>query len=161
MDPGESRACTAKERNILRLLKLIGCDNGKIGTYAKLVKDRNDTAHSNGNIFYSTQAALESKVREILRVVDEIQCHSKPIIECCYREFLRQNHDPEEREYYYDADQIREVLIHDNYLSQEDIDICLAYDLASLTGHEEYAGIRQLHDALIAEYETDDGRGAS
>lgn len=43
------------ERSILRLLKLIGCDNAKIGTYAKLVDDRNDTAHSNGNIFFSTQ----------------------------------------------------------------------------------------------------------
>jgi hypothetical protein len=39
------------ERTILRFLKLIACDNSKIGTYAKLVDDRNDTAHPNGNIF--------------------------------------------------------------------------------------------------------------
>lgn len=150
---------TVNESRILRLLKLIGCDNGKIGTYAKLVKDRNETAHSNGNIFYSTEAALDTKITEILRVVDEIQSHSKPVIECGYREFLLGNYDPEEREYTDATDQIREVLIHDNYLSQKDIDICLASDLASLAGHEQYAGIRQLHDALIAGYETDDGRG--
>jgi hypothetical protein len=36
---------TVNERSILRFLKLIACDNGKIGTYAKLVDDRNDTAH--------------------------------------------------------------------------------------------------------------------
>jgi hypothetical protein len=42
------------ERSILRLLKLIACDNGKIGTYVKLVDDRNDTAHPNGSIFFST-----------------------------------------------------------------------------------------------------------
>jgi hypothetical protein len=48
---------TVNARNILRLLKLIACDNGKIGTYAKLVDDRNDSAHPNGNIFFSTQAA--------------------------------------------------------------------------------------------------------
>ncbi|MBT9149643.1 MAG: hypothetical protein DDT28_01078 [Dehalococcoidia bacterium] len=48
-----------------------------------------------------------------------------------------------------------------NYLSQKDIDICLACDLASLAGHKQYASIRQLHDALIAGYETDDGRGPS
>ncbi len=35
---------TVNERSILRLLKLIACDNGKIGTYAKLVDDRNETA---------------------------------------------------------------------------------------------------------------------
>jgi hypothetical protein len=51
-----------KERTILRFLKLIASDNGKIGTYAKLVDDRNDTAHPNGNIFFSTQAALDFKI---------------------------------------------------------------------------------------------------
>ena len=35
---------TVNERSILRFLKLIACDNGKIGTYAKLVDDRKDTA---------------------------------------------------------------------------------------------------------------------
>ena len=47
------------ERTILRILKLIDCDNGKIGTYTKLVDERNQTAHSNGHIFFSTQAALD------------------------------------------------------------------------------------------------------
>jgi hypothetical protein len=95
------------ERTILRFLKLIACDTTKIGTYAKLVDDRNETAHPNGNIFFSTQAALDTKITEILRVVDEIQTHSKPIIEHVYREFLLQNHDPDEREYPDAADQIR------------------------------------------------------
>ena len=152
---------TVNERSILRLLKLIDCDNGKIGTYAKLVDDRNNIAHPNGNIFFSTQVALERKVHEILRVVEEIQSHSRPVIECCYREFLLQNHDPEEREYPDDADQIREVLIHGNYLSQEDIEICLAYDLARLAKHEQYASICEMHDALIAGYKADDGRDVS
>ncbi|MBI2890158.1 MAG: hypothetical protein HYY13_05170 [Nitrospirae bacterium] len=62
---------SVNERSILRFLKLIGCDNDKIGTYAKLVDDRNDTAHPNGNIFFSTQKALDTKITEILRVVDE------------------------------------------------------------------------------------------
>ena len=93
------------ERTVLRFLKLIACDNGKIGTYAKLVDDRNDTAHPNGNIFYSTAAAFDAKITEILRVVDEIQTLSKPVIEHCYREFLLHNHDPDEREYPDVADQ--------------------------------------------------------
>ncbi len=52
---------TVNERSILRFLKLIACDNGKIGTYAKLVDDRNETAHPNGNIFFSTEAALDPR----------------------------------------------------------------------------------------------------
>jgi len=145
-----------KERSILRFLKLIGCDNGKIGTYAKLVDDRNETAHPNGNIFFSTQAALEAKITEILRVVDEIQTHSKPVIEHCYRDFLLQNHDPEEREYPDAADQIREVLIHANYLSQKDIEICLRFDIVGLADNPQHDSILALHNALVSQYKDSD-----
>ena len=140
---------TVNERSILRFLKLIACDNSKIGTYAKLVDDRNESAHSNGNIFYSTPAALDAKITEVLRVVDEIQTHSRPIIEHCYREFLLQNHDPEEREYPDAADQIREVLIHGNYMSQKDIEVCLGLDLAELG---DRAQIVELHRSFVAAY---------
>jgi hypothetical protein len=149
---------TVPERSILRLLKLIACDNGKIGTYVKLVDDRNETAHPNGNIFFSTQAALDAKIAEILRVVDEIQTHSRPVVEHAYREFLLQNHDPEEREYPDAADQIREVLIHGNYLSQNDIDICFAFDLAGIADRPEIDSIRSLHEVLRSEYGPDNQR---
>ena len=139
---------TVNERAILRFLKLIACDNGMIGTYAKLVDDRNETAHPNGNIFFSTHDALDTKIKEILRVVDEIQTHSKPVIEHCYLEFLLQNHEPEEREYPESADQIREILIHKNYLSQKDIEICLGCDLSSLATHAGFAQIEELHRSL-------------
>jgi hypothetical protein len=143
---------TVNERSILRFLKLIACDNSKIGTYAKLVDDRNESAHPNGNIFYSTEGALEVKITEIMRVVAEIQTHSKPVIEHCYREFLLQNHDADEREYPDSADQIREVLIHENYLSQKDIDICLGFDVASLVDRLDTGGITELHAALAERY---------
>jgi hypothetical protein len=141
------------ERSILRFLKLIDCDNGKIGTYAKLVDARNDSAHSNGNIFYSTKGALHEKITEILRVVEEIQNHSRPVIEHCYREFLIKSHDPEDREYFDAADQIREVLIHANYMSQRDVDICLGFDIECLNDHESAEEIKLLHEALAKEYE--------
>ncbi len=117
--------------------------------------DRNDTAHPNGNIFFSTQAALDAKIAEILRVVNEIQTYSKCVIEQAYREFLLQNHDPEEREYPDAADQIREVLIHENYLSQKDIEICLAFDLAGIAERPEIDSIRALHEAMKSGYGPD------
>jgi len=145
-----------KERSILRFLKLIGCDNGKIGTYAKLVDDRNETAHPNGNIFFTTQAALDAKITEILRVVDEIETHSRPVIEHCYRDFLLHNHDPEERDYPDAADQIREVLIHANYLSRKDIEICLGFDTANLADNPQHDSILALHNALVSQYKDSD-----
>jgi hypothetical protein len=152
---------SVNERSILRLLKLIACDNGKIGTYAKLVDDRNETAHPNGNIFFSTPAALERKVTEILRAVDEIQNHSRGVIEHCYRDFLLMNHDPEEREYPDAVDQIREVLIHNNYLSQKDIEICLAFDVESLASKPGYESVCDLHEALRLKYSADLSNGAA
>ena len=141
-----------QERAIVRILALIGCDKSKIGKYVSLVDDRNESAHSNGNIFFSTQAALDAKITKILRVVDEIQTHSRPVIEHCYRDFLLQNHDPEEREYPDAADQIRETLIHKNYFSSKDIEICLGFDITSLPAHEDNDNIQELHNALIGEY---------
>ena len=129
------------------------CD---IGAYAKLVDDRNSVAHSNGNIFYSNQRMLDDKIAEILRRVDEVQTHSTPVIEQCYQEFLLQNYNPDEREYLEASDQIREILIHGNYLSQKDIDICLSFDLASIEDNPEISLIRDLHDALISQYGSDD-----
>jgi len=150
---------TVNERSILRFFRLIACDNGKIGTYAKLVDDRNESAHPNGNIFYSTQAALDIKVREILRVVDEIQGHSKCVIEQCYLEFLQSSHDPEEREYVDDADQIREVLVHGHYLSQKDIEICLAFDISSAMNGANDQNVREVHNSLRKEYAEPDPVG--
>lgn len=130
----------------------IACDNGKIGTYVKLVDDRNNSAHPNGNIYFSTQAALDIKIIEILRVVDEIQAHSKPVIERCYREFLLKSYDPDDREYSDGNDQIREVLIHGNYMSQKDIEFCLGHDLIDLSGRDEFPNIDALHQDLRAVY---------
>ncbi len=140
------------ESSVMRFLKLIGCDNGKVGSYAALVKERNDTAHTNGNIFFSTQAALDTKIREILRVVDEIQIHSVPTIQRCYARFLEESNASDDREYSEAADQIREVLIHTNYLSQKDIEICAAFDILKYEMHTNFPGIEALHHALRAGY---------
>lgn len=88
----------------------------------------------------------------MLRVVTEIQAHSKPIIEHCFREFLLHNHDPDEREYADNADQIREVLIHANYLSQKDIEICLGFNVNTLAYEAEFPAIKVLFDAFVALY---------
>ena len=122
--------------------------------------DRNESAHPNGNIFYSTEAALNVKITEILRVVAKIQTHSKQVIEHCYRDFLEQNHDPDEREYSEDADQIREVLIHGNYLSQKDIEICLGFEVESLADRPGIEGMRELHAALVEKYKVEDANSA-
>jgi hypothetical protein len=140
------------ERTALRFLRIIECDNGKIGTYAKLVEARNKSAHPIGQIHIRDASALEDRVDEVLRVVREIQKHSEPIIEDCYRDFLLQNHDPEDREYPDPADQIREVLVHENYLSLQDITVCRNFDLSRMEPALPLISIEELHKALCEEY---------
>lgn len=93
---------------------------------------------------------------EILRAVNEIQNHSKPIIECCYKNFLIDSHDPEEREYDNTEDQIREILIHPNYFSQKDIEFCLDFDINSLSFHDNFELIKALHGILLSTYKNND-----
>ena len=142
------------ESAIFRFLKLIDCDNSKIGNYTKLVKDRNACAHTNGVIRYANQQTLDAKISETLRAVAEVQDHSKCVIEECYKNFLLGSHDPEEREYADSKDQIREVLIHNNYFSKRDIGICIASDLAPMAADVSYAAMQELHKQLVSIYST-------
>lgn len=144
-----------RERAVLRFLKLIACDNGQIGNFWGYVDIRNKSAHASGNIFFSTQAALDKKISEMLRAVDDIQTRSKPVIEHCYEEFLVQSHDLEKREYTDESDQIREVLIHDHYLSQKDLEYCLAFDISKLRRRSKFSQIETLHNSLCEDYGTE------
>lgn len=137
-----------KEQAIMRVLRLIECDNAQIGNYAKLVQDRNGTAHANGNIYYKDQRTLDLKINDVLKAVEEIQTQSKPVIEESYRRFLEDSTDPEEREYFDEAEQVREILIHGQYFSQRDADICRTSDLSWADDHEHEHAIRSLHAAL-------------
>ncbi len=140
------------ESAIFRFLKLIDCDNAKIGNYTKLVKDRNASAHPNGIIHYADQHTLDIKITETLLIVAEIQEHSNCVIEDCYKQFLLDSYDSEVREYPDATDQIRELLIHKNYMLQKDIEICLSFDLASLANELQYSNMCELHDVLKMKY---------
>ena len=142
------------ESLILRLLRLMGCDDTKIGQYTKLVRDRNNAAHANGRIFPHTQREADIQIREVLRAVHEIQTHSQPIINQCYEKFLFKSRDPDDREYPDTDDQIREVLIHGNYMSQKDIELCVNFDI-SVLGDDNKETIEALHRSLCETYGTE------
>jgi hypothetical protein len=148
------------ESNVMRFLKLIQCDNGKIGTYTKLVKERNNTAHSNGNIFFNTEDELASQVREIIRIVSEIQDHSRDIIVEGYKVFLLDSADPEEREHIEVHDQVREVLIHENYMSLIDLDFCANFDIGEFDEHPHFAEVEALHAEVRGWVESDEALAA-
>lgn len=136
------------EAGFFRFLKLLNCANDRVGSFATIVKARNDAAHSNGNIFFNSQASADAKIAEVLRFVEEIQTLSAPIIETCLIEFLKANWNPDEREYIDDQEQLQEVLIHGNYLSQKDIEQMLRFDIGRLVNEPYFAEMKSLFDAF-------------
>jgi len=142
----------SNEAPFFKFLKLLGCDNAKIGNYKRSVDDRNNSAHSNGRIFFNNQALIDQKIIEVLRNVDDIQTHSKPIIDECLITFLKDSFDPDNREYFDDSDQLREILIHGNYLSQKDIEHLLTFDITQLSAEPNYTEIETLFNAFKTEY---------
>lgn len=137
-----------KESAVMRFLKLLGCDDNYVGRCAALVKERNDSAHANGNIFFNDAKLMDKKIAEVLSVVDDIEVHSKPLIEQCYLKFLQESQDPEEREHEDDENQLREVLIYENYFSQKDVDVCVRADVSSLRAEPRFEHIHRLHRLL-------------
>lgn len=74
-------------------------------------------------------------------------------IQPCYARFLAESNNPDGRKSPEDADQILEVLIHAHYLSQQDIEICAAFDIADeFDTHTNFPGIESLHQTLRATY---------
>ena len=139
------------ERAVLRLFRLIGCDDSQIGNYRKLVDDRNDAAHANGNIYFRTQHEIDAKIRQVLQAVEEIQTHFQPIINRCYEEFLLQSSNPDEREFLDDKEQIDEVLIRGNYMSRKDVEFCVSFDI-SVVERDNRDAIEALHNTLCETY---------
>jgi hypothetical protein len=144
------------ESGVMRFMKLLGVPNDKIGNYTKLVKDRNSIAHCNAVVYPSDEKTLDTKVAEVLRVIDEIQTHSKPVIEKAYGVFLVQSGAKDDWQYDAAADQVREIFVHGNYLSRKDIDICLGHDISNLSNEPTFAAIQELHDSLQAAYPASD-----
>ena len=139
------------EKAIFGLLEILGGSQSQVDKYKLLVDDRNEAAHANGNIYFRTQPEIDAKIRLVIQSVEEIQSHFRSTIDRCYSEFLLQSHNPNEREYPNSEDQIREVLIHDNYMSQKDIEICVNFDVSSLESGSRNA-IEALHNTLCETY---------
>ena len=76
-----------QESRILRIFKFWGL-NERIGEYKKLVKERNNIAHSNGNIYYKEQDSVDVRISDVLRFAEEIHQKTKSSIEQAYKVFL-------------------------------------------------------------------------
>lgn len=113
------------ERSIFKFLRLAGCENQHIGKFQKLVDQRNEIAHPNGNIFFSDQATADQRIEEVMQQIRAIQAHMRPVLHTCLLQFLRNGANPEEREIADIEDHVEMNFLHKHYLSRKDIGTCL------------------------------------
>lgn len=145
-----------KESQIFRFLKLIGCSNEHVGEFAKFVKRRNKIAHPSGTVFFNDQASIDGEIVDMMREVQNIQRHMAPIVTEVYRRFLLESSDIETRSYAVAEEEIEVSLIHENYISLKDIQVCRTLDLQRLSAHPNFADIEILHQSLCDAYPADD-----
>lgn len=148
-----------EESAVFRFLKLIGMDNSDIGKCTKIVKARNEMAHSNGNIFFKDKRSLELQVEDVFRCVTKIQeCSAKTIISL-YEKFLKDSSDVGEREYPDDRNQIREILIYGHNLSRKDVEILKEYNVQNLAQEPNFSKIQNLTATLLELYKEEYDEG--
>ena len=138
----------APERSAMRFLRLIGCDYSEVSKYQELVDERNNVAHANGTISFNSPEAIDRKVAQIVRVMDEIQVHSTRLIEQSYHEFLVESSTVGRL---YSAERnarIKDVLVSPNYFSAKDLEICGRFDISGLSNQKSFSYIRSLHKSL-------------
>lgn len=117
------------ERSIFKFLRLAGCENQHIGKFQKLVDQRNEIAHPNGNIFFSDQATADQRIEEIMQQIRGIQAHMPSVLHACLLQFLRDSANPDEREIADSEVHVEMNFLHKHYLSRKDIETCLACNL--------------------------------
>ncbi|WP_312358080.1 hypothetical protein [Stutzerimonas balearica] len=118
------------ERSIFKFLRLVGCENQHIGRFQKLVDQRNEIAHPNGNIFFSDQATADLRIEEVMQQIRGIQTHMPSVLHACLLQFLRDSANPDEREIADSEVHVEMNFLHKHYLSRKDIEACLACDLS-------------------------------
>ena len=146
------------ESKILTIFRFLGLGKEKIGQYKKIVRDRNEVAHSNGNIFYRDQHSVDQKITDILRFSEEIQQHSKSAIQDCFKRFLLESQNEDERRYIDIQEQIHEELVHEHYLSQKDLEFCLTFDISELSTEPNFGEIKGIFQKLKEEYQIEDNQ---
>ena len=130
-----------KERSIFRFFKLIGCSDSEIGRFSKLVDDRNDVAHPNGNVFYKEQEILDRKITEINSSLNIIQLKFNKLILKQFKKFLLDYNNSDNWEITDFTEQINKMLIQRNHFSKQDFDMCLNYDVFELKKNKDFSSI--------------------
>jgi hypothetical protein len=112
------------EKELPKIFRLIGLDNGQIGSISVLVDTRNDMAHASGRLEIPNDVEFASKVNSICVSIRNIHKCMINQIKAWYRDILLKYCSGEFEAYTDDSDFIFEQMIQNFNLSVNELSTC-------------------------------------
>jgi hypothetical protein len=122
------------EKELPKIFRLIGLDEGQIGNISGLVNTRNDMAHASGKLKVPNDAEFASKANSICVSMRNIHKCMINQIKTWYQDILLKYCSGEFEDYTDDRDFISEQMIQNFNLSVNELAVCnemSVHDLAS------------------------------
>lgn len=140
----------------MSIFRFWGIPKERIGTYKKLVDERNDIVHSNGNIFYKDQQSIDNRITDVIRFCQEIQLKTKSTIEQSYLAFLSENDSVEESPYSTLEEMLGDEFISKHYISEIDMNLCCKFNGSSHNSFPNDKSMINIHAEIKKLYPEDE-----
>ena len=151
------------ESDVFMLLRVIGLDNDLLGKLRKLVEERNQYAHANGQLQLTSDELLIEKIEEYNRLIEQVFNLLKPFLIEFYKKTITQNdfYDPDIRAYLDEDEQIQEGFVRVYSLSRVEINWLRKISTSDFEDCDGYEYIKDLHIALKHYYDEIIGKYSS
>lgn len=141
-----------KEKDMLSLLKEIGCSDDDINQFKLCVDMRNHCAHANGKLCISSKVLLRKHCRASVRALTIIQRQSRETIKRLFVHFIETSiHEQSQSKKAYRT-RITNDFIKKFYLSSYDVELLFRTEYVFPQPHQFHSKERRLRHALVRRY---------
>lgn len=142
------------ESDVFMLLRVVGLDNDLLGELQKLVKERNQYAHANGQLQLTSDELFMEKLNDYNTQIQRVVVLLKNDLVAFYKKTIANPdfYDPEIRAYLDPDEQMIQEFIKEYYLSRVELNWLRKIRLSDFDGCGGETEIKTLHSALIHYY---------
>lgn len=151
------------ESDVFMLLRVIGLKNDLLGELQKLVEERNQYAHANGQLQLTSDELLMEKIEDYNKRIEQVFGLLKPLLIELYKDTITQNdfYDPDIRAYIDPDEQIKEEFVRKYSLSRVEINWLRKIKTSDFEDCDGYENVKELHIALMHYYDEIIGKYSS
>lgn len=151
------------ESDVFMLLRVIGLENDLLGELQKLVVERNQYAHANGQLQLTSDELLMEKIDTYNKRIEQVFDLLKPLLIDLYKDTITQKdvYDPDIRAYIDPDEQMKEEFVRMYSLSRVEINWLRKINTSDFEDCDGYEYIKDLHIALKHYYDEITGKYSS